>query len=103
MDFNGLDTVVHGPLRLGVLTHLQVEGPLDFSALKQRLEATDGLIGSHLLKLEEAGYITSAKKFVHRRPKTIYRLTAAGRGALTAYLDAMRGLIDRVAAANMRR
>ena len=35
IDFNGLDTLVHGPVRLGVLTVLQVEGPLDFTTLEQ--------------------------------------------------------------------
>jgi DNA-binding PadR family transcriptional regulator len=96
IDFNGLDTVVHGPLRLGVLTQLQVEGPLDFTTLKQRLAATDGLIGSHLQKLEEAGYVTSSKSFVKRRPKTIYAITRGGRKALAAYLAAMQQVIDLV-------
>ena len=35
IDFNGLDTVVHGPVRLGVLTALQTGGPLDFTTLKK--------------------------------------------------------------------
>ena len=39
IDFNGLDTTVHGPLRLGVLTALQLDGPHDFTALKKRLGA----------------------------------------------------------------
>ena len=29
IDFNGLDTAVHGPIRLGVLSALQIDGPLD--------------------------------------------------------------------------
>ena len=37
IDFNGLDTAVHGPVRLGVLTALQTAGPLDFTTLKKRL------------------------------------------------------------------
>ena len=97
VDFNGLDTVVHGPLRLGILTRLEVDGPLDFTALKQRLDATDGLLGSHLTKLEEAGYITSEKTFAHRRPKTTYTITRAGHQALASYLTAMQDVIDSVA------
>ena len=96
VDFNGLDTMVHGPLRLGVLTHLHVDGPLDFSTLKHRLSAADGLIGSHLSKLEEAGYVTSSKTFVQRRPKTTYAITRAGRRALASYLEAMQHVIDLV-------
>jgi DNA-binding PadR family transcriptional regulator len=102
-DFNGLDTVVHGPLRLGVLTALQVDGPLDFTTLKRRLDTSDGVIGSHLLKLEQAGYITGQKRFVGRRPNTTYRITAAGRRALKTYLAAMQSVIDSVTATREER
>ena len=33
IDFNGLDTIVHGPIRLGVVTALHAEGPLDFTTI----------------------------------------------------------------------
>jgi hypothetical protein len=39
IDFNGLDTTVHGPIRLGVMTALQIDGPLSFTTVKKRLEA----------------------------------------------------------------
>lgn len=96
IDFNGLDTAVHGPMRLGVMTALQIEKELDFTTLKKRLRATDGSIGMHLAKLEENKYIASKKGFVGRRPKTTYRLTAAGRKALAKYLESMRQLLDEV-------
>ena len=96
IDFNGLDTAVHGPLRLGVLTALHLDGALDFSALKARLQAADGSLSMHLRRLEEAGYVTAKKGFVARRPKTTYRLTAAGRRALAEYLATMRRLLDAV-------
>lgn len=93
IDFNGLDTVVHGPLRLGVLTALAGDGPQDFTTLKKRLSAADGSLNLHLGKLEESGYITGRKAFVGVRPKTTYRITAAGRKALAAYLQSMKELI----------
>jgi DNA-binding PadR family transcriptional regulator len=96
VDFNGLDTLVHGPVRLGVLTSLQVEGALDFTHLKQRLDVADGALGTHLLKLEEAGYIACKKAFVGRRPKSTYRITAAGQRALRSHLDSLRQIIDSV-------
>ncbi|MFH1264889.1 MAG: transcriptional regulator [Planctomycetota bacterium] len=96
IDFNGLDTAVHGPIRLGVLTALQIDGPLDFTTLKKRLEVADGAMGMHLRKLEESGYVVCRKAFVGRRPKTTYRITSAGRRALGKYLDAMQQLIDGV-------
>lgn len=96
IDFNKLDTAVHGPVRLGVLTALQMDGPLDFTTLKKRLRVSDGSLGLHLQTLEDTGYIAGKKAFVGRRPKTIYRLRPAGRKALADYLNAMRALLDAI-------
>jgi DNA-binding PadR family transcriptional regulator len=96
INFNGLDTAVHGPIRLGAMTALQIDGKLDFTTLKKRLQVTDGSLGIHLQKLEEIKYIKSKKAFVGRRPKTTYRLTAAGRKALIKYLESMQKLLDAV-------
>ncbi len=93
IDFNGLDTTVHGPLRLGVLTALQLDGPHDFTTLKKRLDAADGSLGLQLQKLEEAEYVRAEKAFVGRRPKTTYHLTKKGRAALTHYLDTLQRLL----------
>ena len=98
IDFNSLDTVVHGPVRLGVLTALQTGGPLDFTTLKKRLDVGDGVLGLHLRKLEETGYLTCKKSFVGRRPKSTYRITPSGCKALACYLHAMQTLIDAVEA-----
>jgi DNA-binding PadR family transcriptional regulator len=96
IDFNGLDTAVHGPVRLGVLTALQTDGALDFTTLRKRLDVADGALGVHLRKLEDVGYVQCTKSFVGRRPRSTYRITAAGRKALARYLDAMQQLIDKV-------
>ena len=94
IDFNGLDTLVHGPVRLGVLTVLQVEGPLDFTTLSKRFEIADGAMGAHLRKLEDSGYISCKREFVGRRPRTTYTLTAIGRRALKQYMETMQQIID---------
>ena len=94
IDFNGLDTAVHGPIRLGIMTALQVDGSLDFTTLKRRLDTVDGSLNLHLGKLEECAYISSKKAFVGLRPKTTYKITAAGRKALANYLESMKSLIE---------
>ena len=94
INFNGLDTAIHGPTRLGVMTALYVDGELDFTTIKKRLDATDGSLGVHLQKLEEKDYIKSKKEFIGRRPKTTYRLTTPGRKALRKYLESMQQLLD---------
>jgi DNA-binding PadR family transcriptional regulator len=94
IDFNGVDTAVNGPLRLGVLTALQLDGALDFTTLKKRLQASDGALAPHLRKLEESDYIHCKKEFIGRRPKSTYRITPLGRSALKKYLDNMQKVID---------
>ena len=96
IDFNGLDTAVHGPVRLGVLTALQMDGPLDFTTLKKRLEVADGALGLHLRKLEDTGYLRCKKAFVGRRPKSTYRISRKGQKSLSGYLHTMQRLIDAV-------
>jgi DNA-binding PadR family transcriptional regulator len=96
IDFNGLDSAVHGPLRLGILTILQVDGPQDFTSLKKRLQAHDGSLNLHLGRLEESGYILGKQTLIGLRPKTTYRLQPEGRRALSEYLVSMQRVIDAV-------
>jgi DNA-binding MarR family transcriptional regulator len=96
IDFNGLDTAVHGPLRLGVLTALQTQGAKDFTSLREMLQATDGTLGMHLQKLEEIDYIKCQKAFVGRKPKSTYSITAAGRRALLKYVDTLQAIVNLV-------
>src|SRR3954469_18752061 len=94
IDFNGLDTAVHGPVRLGVLTALQMDGPLDFTTLKKRLGVADGALGRPRKSLEGAASVGGNPELPGRRPRPTSRLTPAGRRALAGYLEAMRRLID---------
>jgi DNA-binding PadR family transcriptional regulator len=43
--------------------------------------------------LEEAGYVAIEKKFVQRKPQTLYRMTETGRQALTDYVQALKQLL----------
>ncbi len=92
-DIEGLDEVIHGRLRLGVMAYLAGRPFADFNALKARLKATDGNLSVHLRKLEEAGYVAIDKSFAGRKPLTQVRLTDAGRKAFVQYLDAMSRLV----------
>jgi DNA-binding MarR family transcriptional regulator len=88
-----LDRLIHERLRLGLVTALAVNEALTFVELKGLLQTTDGNLSVHARKLEEAGYISTAKDFEGRPPRTEYRLTRAGRHALDRYLDQMDALI----------
>lgn len=91
-----LDRLIHGRVRLGIVSALAVNESLSFTELKDLLDTSDGNVSVHARRLEEAGYLTCTKSFAGRVPHTEYRLTRAGRGALEKYLDHMEALIDRV-------
>lgn len=88
-----LDPVVHGRLRLALLSLLSGVEEAEFTWLRAKTEATDGNLGAQLLKLEEAGYVAVEKRFVLRKPQTRYRITEAGREALTEYVRALKRLL----------
>jgi predicted ArsR family transcriptional regulator len=96
IDFNGLDSVVHGPVRLGILTLLHTDGTLDFTAFKRRLGVPDGALGAHLQKLQEEGYIAVKREFVGKRPRSSYRLLPAGRAAFARHLAKLQSIIEAV-------
>ena len=92
-----LNPVVHGRLRLALLSLLSGVEEAEFTWLRAKTEATDGNLGAQLLKLEEAGYVAVEKKFVLRKPKTVYRVTEAGRQALSEYVQALKQLLGSAA------
>lgn len=90
-----LDTLIHERARLGIVSALAVNDTLTFNDLKGLLGVTDGNLSVHARKLEEAGYITCTKYFEGRLPRTEFRLTPKGKGALERYLTQMESLIRR--------
>jgi DNA-binding PadR family transcriptional regulator len=88
-----LNPVIHGKLRLALLSLLSTVEEAEFTWLRGKTNSTDGNLGAQLLKLEEAGYVEVEKKFVLRKPQSIYRMTEAGRNALTEYVQALRQLL----------
>ncbi|HSM08220.1 MAG TPA: transcriptional regulator [Gemmatimonadota bacterium] len=91
-----LDRLIHGRVRLGIVSALAVHESLSFTELKDLLQTSDGNLSVHARRLEEAGYLSCNKSFADRVPHTEYRLTAVGRRALQKYLDHMEALIERV-------
>lgn len=93
-DIGGIDDVIHGRLRLGIMAYLASAEVADFNELKALLQATQGNLSVHLRKLEDAGYVAIEKSFLGRKPLTQARITPAGRKAFAAYLAAMGRLVD---------
>lgn len=85
--FETLDLIVHAPVRLAILTVLISVKSADFTYLKEVTETTDGNLGTHLQKLEGAGYVKVVKSFVGKKPKTTLGITKSGRKAYEKYVD----------------
>jgi len=90
-----LNPIVHGKLRLALLSLLAGVEKTEFTWLRARTGSTDGNLGAQLVKLEEAGYVAVEKKFVERKPQSTYRITEAGRTALAEYVAALKQLLGK--------
>ena len=79
--------------RLGIMSVLMVNDSVNFNALKDLLQLTDGNLASHMKPLEAAEYVEFRKQFVGRRPQTTYAATPAGKAAFKAHLDALEAML----------
>jgi DNA-binding PadR family transcriptional regulator len=91
-----LNPVIHGKLRLALLSLLSGVEEAEFTWLRLKTGSTDGNLGAQLLKLEEAGYVSVNKKFVQRKPQSLYRITEAGRQAFIEYVQALKQMLGGV-------
>ncbi len=91
-----LNETIHQPVRLRImaaLVALEADSEVDFTYLRGLLEVTDGNLGAHLRKLEEAGYIAVNKTFVDRKPRTFVGATAEGRKAFQEHVAALESIL----------
>ena len=88
-----LDPLLHAQLRLAVMSILMTVEEADFVYLRQQTESTAGNLSVQLEKLERAGYIAVEKGFAGKRPRTLCRVTEAGRKAFADYVEALRSYL----------
>jgi DNA-binding transcriptional ArsR family regulator len=88
-----LDRVIHEPARLQIVALLSGAKEADFVFLQRETGLTKGNLSSHLMKLEETGYVVIEKTFRGKIPMTLARLTPEGRAAFHSYRKAMNGLL----------
>ena len=92
-DHAAIDELLHSRVRLAIIAFLAGAKTADFSAVRDATKTTDGNASLHLRKLEDAGYIAVKKRFVARRPQTLYSLTQRGRKALLDYIGHLETLL----------
>ena len=94
-DHQQLDEIIHSRIRLAIMAVLITVDESEFTFLKEKVNATDGNLSTHLKKLEEAGYIAVSKSFENRKPVSRYMLTQKGRKAFEIYIDRLEKLIKK--------
>jgi DNA-binding MarR family transcriptional regulator len=91
-----LNEIIHQPVRLRImaaLVALEDGNEVDFTYLRGLLKTTDGNLGAHLRKLEEAGFIFISKTFVERKPRTYVTATAEGRRVFKEHVAALEAIL----------
>ena len=92
-----LNETIHQPIRLRImaaLVTLATDEEMDFTTLRKLLDVTDGNLGAHLRKLEEAGYIAITKTFVERKPRTYLAATPSGRKIFDQHVAALKIILN---------
>lgn len=93
ISINDLHKAFESRIRLGIMSSLAVNDTLDFTALKELLEVTDGNLASHIKSLEKEGFIGVKKSFIDNKPNTKYFMTSKGRKAFNEHLQILEELI----------
>lgn len=93
VSVNDLHKAFESRVRLGIMSALAVNSKLDFTALKEYLDVTDGNLATHLKALEKEDFIGIEKSFVGRKPNTKYFITEAGKTAFEEHLKVLEKLV----------
>lgn len=91
-----LNETIHQTVRLrimAVLVTLALDEEVEFTFLRDLLDVTDGNLGAHLRKLEEAGFIRINKAFVERKPRTYVSTTSEGRKVFSEHVAALESIL----------
>jgi DNA-binding MarR family transcriptional regulator len=89
----GLNKIFDNRVRLGVMSVLIVNEEISFNDLKAMLEVTDGNLASHLVSLEENGFIKVHKGFIGRKTNTTYSITKLGEREFKNHVKVLEGMI----------
>jgi DNA-binding transcriptional ArsR family regulator len=95
-----LNRMIHEPARLTIVALLSSVKEADFLYLLRETGLTKGNLSTHLVRLEEAGYVNIEKTFRGKIPLTIVRLNSDGRAAFQSYRKSIKDLL---ASSKMRR
>jgi DNA-binding HxlR family transcriptional regulator len=93
ISVNNFHKAFESRIRLSIMSVLAVNDMLDFNALKEYLDITDGNLASHIKALEKEEFIGVKKTFVGKKPNTKYFMTKEGKKAFDNHLKALEKFI----------
>jgi DNA-binding MarR family transcriptional regulator len=91
---SGLNKIFDNRIRLGVMSILMVNEEVSFNDLKGMLEVTDGNLATHLVTLEQEGFLKVHKGFIGRKTNTTYSVTKSGEKAFSDHIAALEKMIN---------
>jgi len=89
-----LNKMFENRIRLGIMSVLLVNDHVDFNTLKKMLNVTDGNLANHVTALQNRKYIKVKKRFLGKKPNTIYSVSSSGKKAFHFHLNALEKLIN---------
>jgi len=92
-DYQKIDDVISSRIRTAIMAVLVSVDEAEFTFIRDKINATDGNLSVHLKKLEDNMYIEVTKKFIERKPHSIYRVTDKGRKAFEEYIKYLESII----------
>ncbi|HEY4154305.1 MAG TPA: transcriptional regulator [Puia sp.] len=92
--FKDLDPVLHSQLRLAIVSLLMSHQQAEFTAIREQTNATAGNLSVQINKLREAGYIEVVKEFKDNYPRTLCRITLAGKKAFDSYVKSLQSYLS---------
>lgn len=92
-DYQKIDDVISSRIRTAIMALLVSVEEAEFTFIRDKINATDGNLSVHLKKLEDNKYIDVVKKFIDRKPRSIYRITDKGRKAFEEYIRYLESVI----------
>ena len=92
-----LNETIHQSTRLRIMTLLASRSESDrvaYGFVQSTLGLTGGNLTIHLRRLEDAGYVSTAKEFLDAKPRTWVEATPEGRKAFAEYLGDLERTLD---------
>jgi DNA-binding MarR family transcriptional regulator len=97
MSLHGLDPLIHAPVRLQICAILSATDEAEFALVREETAVSESVLSKQVKLLEEAGYVRVRKATLASRQRTWLALTAVGRRAFAAHMQALTRLAEMAA------